>query len=143
MKVATQNCLKNGISIIKKYDFLLKSWFILVAKNSFRNKLRKFCPSSCADLKNLFLDYVESHLNKTFYNLTVVALHDCESYTKMRVLAKFRYGLTLWPNRLPHMSVDQGLDVLMIMRNINLFAANYCYDLNEQVKNLILKNTII
>lgn len=86
---------------------------------------------------------MESHLNKTFYNLTVVALHDCESYTKMRVLAKFRYGLTLWPNRLPHMSVDQGLDVLMIMRNINLFAANYCYDLNEQVKNLILKNTII
>ena len=30
-------------------------------------------------------------------------------------------------------SVSQGLDVLEIMRNIHVFVARYCYNLNNQV----------
>ena len=30
-------------------------------------------------------------------------------------------------------SISQGLDVLEIMRNIHVFVARYCYNLNNQV----------
>ena len=33
-------------------------------------------------------------------------------------------------------SVSQGLDVLEIMRNIHVFVARYCYNLNNQVDNV-------
>ncbi|KAI1720039.1 WASH complex subunit 7 domain-containing protein [Ditylenchus destructor] len=77
--------------------------------------------------------YVTSQLETTFYNLSAVALHDCETYTKMRILAKSKYQIQLWDTRLPSLSVDQGLDVLSIMRNIHVFVTNYNYDLNEQL----------
>uniref|UniRef100_A0A915ERL4 WASH complex subunit 4 n=1 Tax=Ditylenchus dipsaci TaxID=166011 RepID=A0A915ERL4_9BILA len=77
--------------------------------------------------------YITTLLESAFYNLTVVALHDCETYSKMRLLAKTRYGLHLLADRLPYMSVEQGLDVLLVMRNIHVFVANYSYDLNEQL----------
>lgn len=78
-------------------------------------------------------DEVEAYLEKTFYNLTSVALHDGETYGKMRQLAMHRYGLEFAPTKLPYMTIDQGLDVLMIMKNIHIFVTNYNYDLNEQV----------
>uniref|UniRef100_A0AC35GGP7 WASH complex subunit 4 n=1 Tax=Panagrolaimus sp. PS1159 TaxID=55785 RepID=A0AC35GGP7_9BILA len=76
---------------------------------------------------------VEKYLEKTFYNLTAVALHDGETYAKMRQLAKHRYGLEFSSTKLPYMTIDQGLDVLMIMKNIHVFVTNYNYDLNEQM----------
>lgn len=78
-------------------------------------------------------DYVTAHLAKTFYNLTAVALHDCETYKKMRLLAKHRYGLVISDSHLPSMKVDQGLDLLAVIRKLNVFVSHYSYDLNEQV----------
>ncbi len=68
---------------------------------------------------------VAHYLNVTFYNLTTVALHDWKTYGEMRQLAKDKYGLTLEENHLPMGSLDQGLDVLQIMRNIHIFVARY------------------
>ncbi|KAH7727403.1 hypothetical protein AAVH_05063 [Aphelenchoides avenae] len=78
-------------------------------------------------------DYVTAHLAKTFYNLTAVALHDCETYKKMRLLAKHRYGLVISDSHLPSMKVDQGLDLLAVIRKLNVFVSHYSYDLNEQM----------
>uniref|UniRef100_A0A8W8LM57 WASH complex subunit 7 central domain-containing protein n=1 Tax=Magallana gigas TaxID=29159 RepID=A0A8W8LM57_MAGGI len=50
--------------------------------------------------------YVEHYLNKAFYNLTTVALHD-------------------WRRT--------GLDVLEIMRNIPVFVSRYMYNINNQI----------
>lgn len=73
------------------------------------------------------------YLEKTFYDLAAVAMHDCETYAKMRTLAFYRYDLVLIDSRFPFMTIDQGLDVLAIMHGINEFVSTYNYDLNEQV----------
>lgn len=75
---------------------------------------------------------VTHYLESTFYNLTTVALHDWKTYGEMRNLANDKYGLSLADNHLPMGSLDQGLDILQIMRNIQIFVARYNYNLNQQ-----------
>ena len=54
-------------------------------------------------------------------------------------MAEDRFGLALVDPRLPAaaalpgQTLDGGLDVLQIMRNIHVFVANYRYNLNNQV----------
>lgn len=98
------------------------------------------------------------YLDKTFYNLTTVALHDWATYSEMRNLATQRYGLPMTEAHLPSQTLEQvsawppvaevevghghltvftgspqGLDVLEIMRNIHVFVSRYLYNLNNQV----------
>nr|CCA26974.1 KIAA1033 putative [Albugo laibachii Nc14] len=75
---------------------------------------------------------VTHYLEKTFYNLTTVALHDWKTYGEMRNLANDKYALCLADNHLPMGSLNQGLDILQIMRNIKIFVARYNYNLNQQ-----------
>nr|XP_033806701.1 LOW QUALITY PROTEIN: WASH complex subunit 4 [Geotrypetes seraphini] len=85
---------------------------------------------------NRFIDikaYVTHYLDKTFYNLTTVALHDWATYSEMRNLATQRYGLIMTEAHLPSQTLEQGLDVLEIMRNIHVFVSRYLYNLNNQI----------
>ena len=50
----------------------------------------------------------------------------------MASLASEKYGLVLADNMLPMGCLDQGLDVLQIMRHIHHFCARYAYNLNQQ-----------
>lgn len=47
------------------------------------------------------------YLDKTFYNLTTVALHDWATYSEMRNLATQRYGLTMTEAHLPSQTLEQ------------------------------------
>eukprot|EP01087_Luapelamoeba_hula_P010422 TRINITY_DN2761_c0_g1_i4.p1 TRINITY_DN2761_c0_g1~~TRINITY_DN2761_c0_g1_i4.p1 ORF type:complete len:775 (-),score=117.22 TRINITY_DN2761_c0_g1_i4:17-2341(-) len=76
---------------------------------------------------------VEHYLDTTFYNLTTVALYDWQTYAEMRNLALVKYGLHLAEVHLPGQTLDQGLDVLEIMRNIHVFVQRYRYNLNNQI----------
>ena len=67
-----------------------------------------------------------------FYNLTTVALHDWRMYAEMRSVAMEKYDLYLMNNFLPMGSLDQGLDVLQIMRNIHVFVSRFTYNMNMQ-----------
>lgn len=51
----------------------------------------------------------------------------------MRKLAHFKFGLTAQDDYLPTQTLEQGLDVLQIMRNINVFVSKYLYNLNNQI----------
>lgn len=77
--------------------------------------------------------YVEHYLDKLIYNLTTVALHDWKTYGEMRSLARHKYDLLTVEAHLPSQTLEQGLDVLEIMRNIHLFVSNYLYNLNNQI----------
>lgn len=57
---------------------------------------------------------VEAYLDRTFYNLTTVALHDWRSYGEMRALARVQLGLSLVKDCLPCQTLEQGLDVLEV-----------------------------
>lgn len=50
----------------------------------------------------------------------------------MRTLAAEKLGLQLMDNYLPMGSLDQGLDVLQIMRNIHVFVSRFTYNMNMQ-----------
>mmetsp|Transcript_11124 Transcript_11124/g.26766 ORF Transcript_11124/g.26766 Transcript_11124/m.26766 type:complete len:1150 (-) Transcript_11124:108-3557(-) len=76
---------------------------------------------------------VAAYLDATFYNLTVITSHDWQTYAEMRNLAYDKFGLTLIESYLPTGTLDQGLDVLEIMRNIHVFVARYSYHLHTQV----------
>lgn len=75
---------------------------------------------------------VESYLNKTFYDLTTVALHDWQTYSEMKSLAEHQFKLRTLEDNLPSQTVSQGLDVLEIMRNIHVFVGKYLYNLSTQ-----------
>uniref|UniRef100_A0A7S2MKL7 Uncharacterized protein n=1 Tax=Octactis speculum TaxID=3111310 RepID=A0A7S2MKL7_9STRA len=85
---------------------------------------------SLVDIRQKVTHYLET----VFYNLTTVALYDWMTYADMRNLAAEKFGLDLADNQLPMGSLeyDQGLDVLMIMRNIQVFVSRFSYNLNQQ-----------
>ena len=55
----------------------------------------------------------------------------------MRLLAADKLGLALMDNFLPMGSLEQGLDVLQIMRNIHVFVARFAYNMNMQVRDVV------
>ena len=81
---------------------------------------------------------VEHYLDRNFYDLTTGALHTWQTYGEMRNLAEERYGLVFTETHLPGQTLEQGLDVLEIMRNIHIFVAHYNYNLNTQVFIVIM-----
>lgn len=94
---------------------------------------------------------VEHYLSTMFYNLTTVVLHDWRTYGEMRRyhlhsslnsilftmhafrLAYLQYGLSTVEDNLPMQTLEQGLDILEIMRYIQVFVGSYSYNLNNQV----------
>ena len=82
---------------------------------------------------------VEWALSGIFYDLAALEPKDAEAYARMRVLALERYGLTIMDGHLPRGALDNGLDVIDIMRNIHLFAAQYTYNLHQQLFILAAK----
>lgn len=76
---------------------------------------------------------LERYLDRTFYDLTTVALHDWKTYDEMRSLASHLYGLNVLQAHLPCQTLEQGADILEIMRNIGMFVSAYAYNLNNQV----------
>ncbi|CAE8687170.1 unnamed protein product, partial [Polarella glacialis] len=84
--------------------------------------------SSVVDIK----DQVELRLSRNFYDLTALAPQDAEAYERMRCLAQERYGLNVLDGRLPGGSLEQGLDVIDVMRNVHLLSTQYGYSLHEQ-----------
>lgn len=75
---------------------------------------------------------ITHYLDMNFYNLTTVALHDWRMYAEMRSVALEKYDIKLMNNFLPMGSLDQGLDVLQIMRNIHIFVSRFTYNMNMQ-----------
>jgi len=75
---------------------------------------------------------VSHYLDQTFYNLNTVAPHDWKTYAEMRNLAADKYGLTLTEVHLPSATLEQGLDMLEIMRSIHKFVQAFQYNLNNQ-----------
>jgi WASH complex subunit 7 len=77
--------------------------------------------------------YVEDYLNRTFYDMTTLNLNDWRTYQQMRVLAKTKYNLDLHDVHLPIQTLEQGIDILYIVRNIVNFVQQYNFNLHSQV----------
>ncbi|KAJ2942683.1 hypothetical protein O0L34_g11224 [Tuta absoluta] len=76
---------------------------------------------------------VEHYLSTMYYNLTTVVLSDWKTYGEMRQMARFKFNLKTVQDNLPTQTLEQGLDVLEIMRNIHIFVSKFLYNLNNQI----------
>lgn len=68
-----------------------------------------------------FAAYVTHYLDKTFYNLTTVALHDWATYSEMRNLATQRYGLVMTEAHLPSQTLEQVLQHPTSKKSVNFY----------------------
>ncbi|KPI92659.1 WASH complex subunit 7 [Papilio xuthus] len=87
-------------------------------------------------ISNIYMNVVpnvEHYLSKTFYNLTTVVLSDWKTYGEMRQMAKLKFNLSTVQDNLPKQTLEQGLDILEIMRKIHIFVSKYHYNLNNQI----------
>ncbi|KAJ3639981.1 hypothetical protein Zmor_003307 [Zophobas morio] len=102
-------------------------------KNTLSLNFSKFSPARMDKYYISIKKETEHYLSTMFYNLTTVVLHDWKTYGEMRRLARLQYSLETVEDNLPMQTLEQGLDVLEIMRNINVFVGKYLYNLNNQV----------
>lgn len=79
-----------------------------------------------------FKSYLENFLSELAYNMTTIALHDWKTYESILGFASFKFGLEFTSLQLPTQTLEQGLDVLEVTRNIHIFVAAYLYNLNNQ-----------
>ncbi|KAH8397847.1 hypothetical protein KR222_003588, partial [Zaprionus bogoriensis] len=86
-----------------------------------------------AGVYHILRNDLENYFTATFYNLTTIAPHDWKSYEKMRHLANRLLQLRPVDDYLPNQIIDQGIDVLQIMRNIHTFASSFAYNMNLQL----------
>lgn len=77
--------------------------------------------------------HIEQYLNKICYNLTSIAPHDWFTYDSMLNLARHRYEFKFASSLLPTQSLDYGLDLIDVTRNLSLFVSKYGYDLVNQL----------
>uniref|UniRef100_A0A224XIU3 Uncharacterized protein n=1 Tax=Panstrongylus lignarius TaxID=156445 RepID=A0A224XIU3_9HEMI len=75
---------------------------------------------------------VESYLDSTFYDMSTVAQHDWQSYREMRSLAEHKLGLCTVDDHLPSQTLSQSMDLVDIVRNIDMFVTKFSYNLNSQ-----------
>ena len=78
-------------------------------------------------------DQAAQYMNKTFYNMTALSLRDWKTYEEMRSLAFHLYNLKLTDPYLPPQKLEQGIDILYIIRHLNEFVSFYYYSLHTQV----------
>ena len=76
---------------------------------------------------------IEDYMNKTFYDMTTMNLNDWKTYQQMRGLALTKFSIELHDVYLPSQTLEQGIDILFIIRNINNFVTQYNYNLQSQI----------
>lgn len=106
---------------------------LLAADSAQMTALVHLNPLPLRDHHFVFKNHIEHYLSKTFYNLTAVSLSDGRTYSDMRSYARIKYDLHLVDDQLPSETLEQGLDLLDIMRLMSDFVAKFVYDMNSQV----------
>lgn len=77
--------------------------------------------------------YVEEYLNQKFYKLTVPDLSRVKTYQRMRVLGSHKFNLNFVDIILPEKSIENGKDILEVVRTLQTFSKTYTHNLNSQI----------
>ncbi|MCQ2817532.1 MAG: hypothetical protein MJ252_09740 [archaeon] len=77
--------------------------------------------------------YVEEFFNEKWYKLTTFNLKDWTTYQQLRAFAKSKYGLNLHQIYLPNQSLDEGKDIITIIRKLPAFTEAYSHNLLSEV----------
>lgn len=74
----------------------------------------------------IYLAYVKRYLDRTFYDLTTVALHDWKAYSEMRNLADQKYNLNLIDPYLPSSTLEQ-VRIIQIIFPLLIYIYTYFF----------------
>jgi hypothetical protein len=70
------------------------------------------------DKKINICEEVKHYLDKIFYEMNALNPHDWKTYQHMRILAKEKYQIDVIPSHLPAQNIEQGVDILFLLRNL-------------------------
>ena len=76
---------------------------------------------------------IKQYLSHIFYEMSALSPHDHKTYEHMRMLAMEKLGLNVLNSHLPSQQVEQGLDVMQLLRKTQQFVESYHYNLHTQV----------
>jgi len=76
---------------------------------------------------------LKHYLGRKFYEMTALTPHDWKTYEHMRILAKEKFFLNIIPSHLPSQTLEQGVDILYLLRNLQSYVTKYHYNLHTQV----------
>jgi WASH complex subunit 7 len=65
--------------------------------------------------------------------MTALSPHDWKTYQHMRILAKDKFNIDVVPSHLPSQTLEQGVDILFLLRNLQKYVTNYNYNLHTNV----------
>ena len=76
---------------------------------------------------------IKNYLAAVFYEMTALSPHDFCTYEHMRSLALDKLGIEVMPSHLPSQQLDQGIDIMLLLEQTNVFVRDYRYNLYQQV----------
>ncbi|KAL0224785.1 hypothetical protein RCL1_002697 [Eukaryota sp. TZLM3-RCL] len=75
---------------------------------------------------------IEHRLSTLFHDLIAITPYDYRTYLQMSNFANQRFGLDISPSFLPFGTVDHGMDLLQVVRHLQVFVRKFHYDLHQQ-----------
>ena len=76
---------------------------------------------------------IKKYLGSTFYEMSALSPHDFRTYEHMRMLANDKLGIKPMPSHLPSQQLEQGIDIMVLLRETQQFVQQYHYNLHQQV----------
>jgi WASH complex subunit 7 len=76
---------------------------------------------------------IRDYLGHIFYEMSAMSPHDCKTYEHMRVLCLDKLGLNVLQSHLPSQQLEQGLDIMLLLRETDKYVSGYHYNLHTQI----------
>lgn len=73
---------------------------------------------------------IKNYLSHIFYEMSALSPHDFRTYEHMRMLAADKLGVKVLPSHLPSQQIEQGVDIMMLLRETSKFVSEYHYNLH-------------
>ena len=84
--------------------------------------------------KQINMSYeIKKYLGATFYEMSALSPHDFKTYEHMRALAHDKLGIQVMASHLPSQQLEQGVDIMRLLRETEKYVREYHYNLHQQV----------
>lgn len=111
----------------------------LAQKNPLQSKI--FDSKKYVMMSDIFLfekqisikEEIKRYLSRVFYQMGASAPHDYKTYEHMRILAKEKYFIDILPSHLPAQQLEQGVDIMSLLRELNKYTSKYNYNIHQQI----------
>lgn len=75
---------------------------------------------------------IRKYLTNIFYEMTALSPNDYRTYEHMRSLAADKLGIQVLPSHLPCKQMEQGIDIMLLLRETETYVSNFHYNLHTQ-----------